>query len=324
MNRSNVFRSVFVRPTVARACRMPFFAAIAAAIAIGSFGTAAGRAPLIPRLNGISGYSGQFGPTCNVCHSGGIAPTVTLSGPVYVLKGSTRNYSLLVSGGQAVAAGLDVSVDSGTLVASETGTHLDAGEVTHDAPRNVDGNGNALFTFDFVAPKKPKTMTMWASGNSVNLSGTNAGDRSASTTLSITVVDNLTSFVEFGEALAGSGGIEPHLLGVDGPSIGPWSISIEDGLGAAPGLLWVGLATKDVAAFGGHFYVDLSVQPWLALPIQLGGTAGTAGDGTLDIQGVDVSAFAPLTIYLQATILDAGAIRRIALTNALQMTIESK
>jgi len=306
----------------ARASRVLGFAGIAALISIGSFGTASGRAPLLPRSTGISGYSGEFGVTCNVCHSGGTAPTVTLSGPVYVLRGSTRNYSLLISGGQQIAAGLDVSVDSGALVASESGTHLDMGEVTHDQPRNVDSNGNATFTFDFVAPKKLKTLTMYASGNSVDLSGTNKGDRSASTTLAITTVDNLTAFTEFGEALAGSGGFEPHLLGVDGPSVGPWSIRIENGLGGAPGLLWAGLATTDVTAFGGHFYVDLSVQPWVALPVQLGGNAGTPGDGSLDISGVDVSAFAPLTIYLQATLLDAGAVHKIALTNALQMDIQ--
>jgi hypothetical protein len=301
---------------------LSWFAAIAAGIAFGSFGTAAGRAPLLPRSAGISGYSGEFGVDCNSCHSGGTAPTVTLDGPAYVLHDSTRAYSFVVSGGQQVAAGLDVSVDDGSLVASEAGTHLDAGEVTHDAPRLVDGNGDARFTFDFVAPSSASTVTMYASGNSVDHNGLNFGDLAASTTLTITVVDSLTSFLEFGQPLAGSGGIAPHLVGVEGPSAGPWSIAIEDGLGAGAGLLWVGLATIDLSpVFGGHFYVDLAVPPWAALPVQLDGTAGAAGGGSITFTGVDLSAFAPLTMYLQGTLLDAAAIRGISMTNALQLDV---
>ena len=301
--------------------RAAAFAAVAATIAMALFGTASARAPVIPYSTGISGYSGQHGVDCNLCHSGGTAPTVELAGPVFVLVDSTRRYTFTVAGGQAFEAGLDVSADAGTLVASETGTHLDGGEVTHDAPRLVDGAGVATFTFDFVAPSSTGTLTLYAAGNSVDGNGRNGGDHAATTTLQVAVVDNLTSFVEFGDALAGSGAIEPRLVGVDGPSIGPWSISVEDGLGGAPGLLWAGLGTKDQAAFGGHFYVDFAVPPWLALPIQLDGTPGIAGDGSFDFVGLDVSSFAPLTLYLQATLLDPGALRDISLTNALQMDV---
>ena len=308
--------------SVGRVSRRLVLSLLAASIAIAALDTAFGRAPLAPRSAGISGYSGERGVTCNRCHFGGITPIVKLDGPVYVLHDSTRNYSFTVSGGQRNAAGLDVSVDAGSLVASDPGTHLDAGEVTHDSPKVVDANGDVTWTLDFVAPSTASIVTMYASGNSVNGSGTTGGDRSRSTTLTINVVDNLTSFVEFGDSLAGTGGIAPHLLGVDGPSVGPWSISIEEGVGAASGLLWVGVATTDVfPVFGGHFYVDLSVVPWLALPIQLGGIAGMAGDGSLTIVGTDVSAFAPLTVYLQATLLDSAAIRGISLTNALQMDV---
>src|SRR5262245_41087755 len=209
------------------AWKFGFFASVAAVITI-----AASPAPApLPYSTGISGYSGEFGFNCNSCHFGGTAPTVKLLGPKYVLLNSTRTYSFVVSGGQSIAAGLDVSVDAGTLKDTDPGTYLNSGEVTHNAPRNVDSNGDATWSFDFVAPAAAGTMTMYASGNSVNLSGTTTGDRARSTKLMIDVVDNLTSFSQFGVGLAGSGGFVPHLFGIDGPSIGPWSIEIADGLG---------------------------------------------------------------------------------------------
>lgn len=300
------------------AWKLGLFATAAGAIAIAA---SPARAPL-PHSTGISGYSGEFGFNCNSCHFGGMAPTVTLVGPTYVLRNSTRTYSFTVSGGQSIAAGLDVSVDAGSLNATDPGTWLKSGEVTHNMPRNVDSNGDATWPFDFIAPAMAGSLTMYASGNSVNLSGTTTGDRAKSTRLAINVVDNLTSFTEFGVGLAGSGGFVPHLFGIDGPSIGPWSIEVENGLGGAAGILWAGLGTLDqFPVFGGHFYVDLS-QPYFPLSIALGGTPGVAGAGTLSISGIDVSGLAPLTLYFQVMLLDGGAVRGISLSNALEMDVE--
>lgn len=295
---------------------------LAAAAALLALMAVSAAAVVRPYSTGISGYSGKQGVNCNSCHTGGTAPSVTLGGPAYVLADSTRTFSFVVAGGQRIAAGLDVAVDAGTLVATDTETYILSGEVTHSIPRKVDSNGEAEWAFDLVAPSVTGPMTMYASGNSVDLNGINFGDKAASTTWAIEVVDNLTSFTEFGVGLAGSGGFVPHLFGVDGPSIGPWSIGIEDGLGGASGILWAGLGTLDqFPVFGGHFYIDLS-QPFIPLPIGLGGTAGVAGAGTLTIAGDDVSGLAPLTIYLQAMLIDPGAVRGISLTNALEMDIE--
>jgi len=298
--------------------------AVVAAIAAGTIVAASSGAIVAVYSGGISGYSGRQGSNCNDCHGGGKTPVVKLDGPKYVLHDNTRSFSFLVSGGQKVAAGLDVAVSRGSLVATESGTHLDNGEVTHDQPKLVDGNGDVKWEFDFVAPAAAGAVTMFAAGNSVSLDGSEFGDRAATTTYSFTVVDNLTSFTEFGQGLAGSGGFVPHLSGVDGPSVGPWSITIAEGLGDSLGLLWAGVATKDqFPAFGGgHFYVDLSVQPWLYLTIRLDGTPGAAGEGGLALDAVDVSDLAPLSIYLQATMLDAGAPFGISLSNALQMDIQ--
>jgi hypothetical protein len=143
--------------------------------------------PAHARSGGINGYSGITGSTCNNCHSGGTTPTVTLGGPTIVTAGSTYSYTLVIGGGQEVAGGLDVAVDAGTLIASEAGTYLRYGEVTHDAPRSVDGNNEVVFTFQWTAPATPQTATMYGAGNSVNLSGNTQGDRAATDTLSILV-----------------------------------------------------------------------------------------------------------------------------------------
>jgi len=289
----------------------------------GAVTLAAATTMALPHSTGISGFSSKQGVICTFCHSGGVAPTVRLTGPAYVLHDATARYTLTISGGQKVAGGLDVAIDdnSGSLTASDTGTHLDNGEVTHDAPRNADTNGDVTFFVDYTAPSTALSLTMYGAGNSVNLNGNNSGDNARAKQISITVVDNLTSFIKFGVATAGSGGILPTVQAVDGPSVGPWSLTIANVLGGASGFLWAGLGTKDQNAFGGHFYVDLA-QPYGFFPIAFGGTSGLAGDGSLTINGIDVSSYAPLTLYLQATIIDAGAVKGVSLTKGVEMDIQ--
>ena len=273
---------------------------------------------------GISGFSSKQGVICTFCHSGGVAPTVKLVGPTFVLHDSTVRYTFTVSGGQAVAAGLDAAIDdnAGSLAATDTGTHIDNNEVTHDAPRLVDSNGDAIFFFDYTAPSTPMSVGMYAAGNSVNLNGSNSGDNARSKQIKIVVVDNLTSFLKFGVPTAGSGGILPTVQTVDGPSVSGWSITINNVLGGASGFLWVGFAMKDQLAFGGHFYIDLS-SPYVLAPLLFGGTPGLAGDGSVTINSVDVSSYAPLTLFLQGTMIDAGAPKGVSMTKGIQMDIQN-
>ncbi len=288
--------------------------------AVGSLLAPGAAAPLAPFSGGITGRSGKQGSDCSGCHSGGVAPTATLSGPAFVLRDSTRTFTFRVAGGQQVAAGLNVATDVGTLVATDSETYTQNDELTHANPRAVDGNGEAAWSFDVMAPSAAGPLTLWAAGNSVDLTGDQTGDLPGLAQFQVTVVDSLTSFSEFGVGLAGSGGFVPHLYGIDGPSSGPWSIELVDGLGGAPAYLFASTATTTFPLFGGTFYVDLSV-PFLLLPLALDGTPGVAGDGTLSLDGEDYSAFAPLTIFAQAAVIDLGAPRKIALSNALRMDV---
>ncbi len=146
--------------------------------------------------DGISGYSGKSGTICNQCHSGGATPTVSLSGPTSLQAGASGTYTLTITGGAAVAGGLDAALDSASLTAGahlatvSPSTQLVSGEVTHTAPVSFAG-GSLSFQLSVVAPPAARTMTLYAAGNSTNHNGEDSGDKAAATTMSITVTGNV-------------------------------------------------------------------------------------------------------------------------------------
>ncbi len=147
--------------------------------------------PVAARSGGITGYSGNpatnGGAICSACHGGGIAPSVTLSGPTTVLPGSSSSYVLTLSGGQQNQGGVDVSASGGTLVdTNPTGTTISNGELIHVVPFAVDNNGAISWTFDWQAPTAPGTYTLYGAAASTNGSGT-GGDEAAAATLVVTV-----------------------------------------------------------------------------------------------------------------------------------------
>jgi hypothetical protein len=145
---------------------------------------------VLSNSGGVSGYSG--GPpnhqTCNDCHSGGAAPTVTLTGPTTLTAGQTANYTLTVSGGAGARAGMDVMVDESQAKLNPMGANmgLDFGEVHQTSPASFSG-GSATFAFSLTAPPFAATLTLYGAGNSVNGDGSTGGDRASTTTLAVTV-----------------------------------------------------------------------------------------------------------------------------------------
>jgi hypothetical protein len=141
---------------------------------------------------GISGASGKSGFFCNKCHSGGATPTVTLSGPAMLQPGASATYTFTISGGAAVAGGLDAALDDAALAAGASLatvsplTKLLNGEVTHSQPNDFTA-GALTFQFAVKAPPSASTMTLFVAGNSTNHNGNNSGDRAAATTMTITV-----------------------------------------------------------------------------------------------------------------------------------------
>jgi len=144
--------------------------------------------------NGIDGFSGNpatnGGVICNVCHSGGVAPIVTLTGPTTVDAGSTQTYTLQILGGQNVAGGLDVSATDGVLTVREPGTQLVGAELTHTTPRGALSCGIfscVTWTFNWTAPLTPGTSTIYGAGNSVDLVTGTGGDAASNDVLTINV-----------------------------------------------------------------------------------------------------------------------------------------
>jgi hypothetical protein len=128
------------------------------------------------------------------------------------------------------------------------------------------------------------------------------------------------AFRGFGTGTPGTGGFVPTLRGDgQGCGAGEHSIILENGLGGASGQLWVGLASADLYPFyGGHLYISFGA-PWVAIAIRLGGSPGLAGAGTIVVPGADLVPYAPLSLYVQASIQDAGSRYGLALSAALEL-----
>jgi hypothetical protein len=83
----------------------------------------------------------------------------------------------------------------------------------------------------------------------------------------------------------------------------------------------VGLAETDYFPFfGGHLYIDLT-QPWLMRSVYLGGVPWLPSTGFVDVS-YDLTLIHPYEFFIQALIVDPGAIHGLALTNALQMNTQ--
>lgn len=152
---------------------------------------------------GRSGNPATGGLTCNQCHSGGEPPTVVITGPSIVKPGQTATYSLVISGGQEVGGGFNVSADAGELgtPASATDTQVlvepitQRPEVTHAGPKAVDSQGVVTFTFEWTAPNTAGIATLYGAGNSVNFSGYPDGDAAAAVTRGVAVLEEVTDQV---------------------------------------------------------------------------------------------------------------------------------
>jgi len=162
-------------------------------------------------INGITARSGKQGQGCMTsgCHATNpspTAPTVQLQGPTTLAAGATGNYTLIITGGPAVKAGMNVAVSNngGTLNAG-AGSKVAASELTHSAPKDF-ANGEARFDFTLVAPSTAGSVMMFASGNSANGNGANTGDNAAQTQLTIQVTGGGTPDGGTGTPDGGGGG----------------------------------------------------------------------------------------------------------------------
>ena len=164
-------------------------------------------------------------------------------------------------------------------------------------------------------------------------------------------------FESYGEGLEGSGGYAPNLFGIPGDPT-RWFVRITAGLGGAHGMLVVGLHEADLPIWGGRMFVDPS-SLLATVPVTLSGAPipdssdfvgakhagsdidahsrnivgfgdavgdaapilGEPGTGELLFRPVDLTEIVGATLYMQAILVDPGAVQGKALTNALRMQI---
>jgi uncharacterized protein (TIGR03382 family) len=168
--------------------------------------------PAEANLNGISGRSSKQGQGCMTsgCHATNpspTAPTVQIQGPTTLAAGATGNYTLVITGGPAVKAGMNVAVSNGggTLNAGVGSKVFGSNELTHSAPKDFTNN-EARFDFTLVAPSTAGSVVMFASGNSTNGNGANSGDNAVSTQVTIQVTGGSTPDGGTGTPDGGGGG----------------------------------------------------------------------------------------------------------------------
>jgi len=161
------------------------------------------------------GYTGkQGGSTCNDCHSGGTAPTITVNGPATLAAGAKGDYSAVVSGGGNVKT---------FAVAATNGVKLTAGNnmsPTFDELYSTSNYNGASVTFNFslTAPSTSGDITIYYVALASNGSGGKSGDRASNSTKSVSITGGTTPQPDSGTGTGGGtdGGTSTGGGGSDG------------------------------------------------------------------------------------------------------------
>lgn len=121
-------------------------------------------------LHGIVGMTLRDGGIGCICHN--FSPTdsvnVWIEGPDSVIRNTTVQYKLLMTGGPAVAGGFNIASYIGTIDTADTLTQVLFGELTHSSP-NQFINDTVFWNFLYTAPDSLLTDTLYSVANSVNL-----------------------------------------------------------------------------------------------------------------------------------------------------------
>ena len=142
---------------------------------------------LASATRGVTGYSGKpyngNRETCAQCHSGGTAPTVTITNVGTVTAGSTNQVTVRVSGNLTA---VNIAMADGTEVTPIQNLRL-------EFPANAELVANPApiaendYRFSFKAPQRNGTHTIWATGLTSNNNSATSGDGVRSVTQTFTV-----------------------------------------------------------------------------------------------------------------------------------------
>ena len=144
----------------------------------------------------VVGHSGATGALCNVCHNGGTAPSVVLSGPATLTAGATGQYTLTVTSKAATdkIGGVDIAVSNSAAQLTPVSTTVQAsgGEIVHKAAIPMSG-GVVSVQLSLKAPATNGPLTLYAAGLAGDAVDAPAGKLSAATTLAITVTGGVVA-----------------------------------------------------------------------------------------------------------------------------------
>lgn len=148
---------------------------------------------------GRSGFSGNpainGGVDCTACHTTGAArPSVSIFGPNDMNAGQTYQFSVVISGGPAVTAGVAISIgdSSGDLRSVDSRLRRFGSELSHSQPQRLSG-GAITFNFQWTAPNYNTNTTMYVGANSTNGRLDLLGDGIATATHSLRVTNGTVS-----------------------------------------------------------------------------------------------------------------------------------
>ena len=128
-------------------------------------------------------------------------------------------------------------------------------------------------------------------------------------------------WIAYGTSLAGKGGFVPRLYGAGCAEPGAtFQLKLDQAVGGASGALFVGLGPAALPFKGG----SLLVAPIaLQIAVGAGGAVGVAGAGTLTLPaGLPADpGLTGLSVFLQAALSDVAAVKKVSLTQGLEMEI---
>ncbi len=128
-------------------------------------------------------------------------------------------------------------------------------------------------------------------------------------------------WIAYGLGLEGAGNLVPKLTGTGCPERGSAiALNLSNAVGGANAALFVSLSSGAQPFYGGTFHLG-SVALMLAFP--LGGAPGLAGAGSISLPAVlpPIPALSGTSIFLQAAIGDAAAVKNVSLTQGLEIEI---
>jgi hypothetical protein len=175
---------------------------------------------------GITGYSGITPKMdCNVCHSGGPVPKVTVAGPTTLAAGTVGKYTatavVSAAGRISFVGGIDVAADNANAVlgVETTTTEVRSGEVTHNQglpyTKAAGGTYTLSIPFTMKAPASAGTVTIYLDMLAGAGQAAPTPDYGTLATVKVTITGTATGGVD-GGVDGGSGGGSTGGGSVDG------------------------------------------------------------------------------------------------------------